>query len=54
MLYLSSEESAIRLVCPDLDRAWIPMGGEPIVGSLKKPLEPEKASTAEIEGVSEC
>jgi glutamate synthase domain-containing protein 1 len=40
VLYLSSEESAIRLVCPDLDRTWIPMGGEPIVGSLKKPLEP--------------
>ena len=43
VLYLSSEESAIRLVCPDLDNAWIPMGGQPIVGSLKKPLEPEKA-----------
>jgi glutamate synthase domain-containing protein 1 len=40
VLYLSSEESAIRLVCPDLDRTWIPMGGEPIVGSLEKPLEP--------------
>jgi len=38
VLYLSSEESAIRLVCPDLDRAWIPMGGEPIIGSLDKPL----------------
>jgi glutamate synthase domain-containing protein 1 len=38
LLYLSSEESAIRLVCPDLDRAWIPMGGEPIVGSLARPL----------------
>jgi glutamate synthase domain-containing protein 1 len=34
-LYLSSEESAIRLVCPDLDKAWIPMGGEPVVGRLK-------------------
>ena len=40
VLYLSSEESAIRLICPDLDRAWIPIGGEPIVGSLKRPLEP--------------
>jgi glutamate synthase domain-containing protein 1 len=40
VLYLSSEESAIRLICPDLDSAWIPMGGEPVVGSLKKPLEP--------------
>jgi glutamate synthase domain-containing protein 1 len=38
LLFLSSEESAIRLVCPQLDRAWIPMGGEPIVGSLQRPL----------------
>jgi glutamate synthase domain-containing protein 1 len=35
-LFLSSEESAIRLICPDLDRTWIPMGGEPIIGRLKK------------------
>jgi len=42
VLYLSSEESAIRLVCPNLDRAWIPMGGEPIVGSLLSALESEK------------
>jgi glutamate synthase domain-containing protein 1 len=39
MLYLSSEEAAIRLVCPDLDRAWIPMGGEPIVGRLKEEVK---------------
>jgi glutamate synthase domain-containing protein 1 len=39
MLYLSSEESAIRLICPDLDEAWIPVGGELIVGSLGKPLQ---------------
>jgi glutamate synthase domain-containing protein 1 len=38
LLFLSSEESAIRLVCPDVDRAWIPEGGEPIVGSLHEPL----------------
>jgi glutamate synthase domain-containing protein 1 len=36
MLYLSSEESAIRLICPDLDKAWIPMGGQPVVGRLKQ------------------
>jgi glutamate synthase domain-containing protein 1 len=35
MLYLSSEESAIRLVCPDLDRSWTPMGGEPVIARLK-------------------
>jgi len=44
MLYLSSEEAAIRLICPDLDEAWIPVGGEPIVGSLAKPLEPCKVA----------
>ncbi len=37
VLYLSSEESAIRLISPELDRAWIPMGGEPIIGRLKVP-----------------
>jgi len=41
-LYLSSEESAIRLICPDLDRTWIPMGGEPVVGSLQRPLASQK------------
>src|SRR4030043_103502 len=40
VLYLSSEDSAIRLVCPDLDRTWIPIGGEPIIGSLERPFEP--------------
>jgi glutamate synthase (NADPH) GltB1 subunit (EC 1.4.1.13) len=47
VLYLSSEEAAIRLVCSNLDRAWIPMGGEPIVGSLKRPIEPEKTLASE-------
>ena len=45
MLYLSSEESAIRLICPDLDDAWIPAGGEPIIGKLKK-TEKKKAPVA--------
>ncbi len=45
-LYLSSEESAIRLICPDLDRAWIPMGGEPIMGRLGEPLQPKKVVTS--------
>jgi glutamate synthase domain-containing protein 1 len=35
VLYLSSEEAAIRLVCPDVERTWIPVGGEPVVGRLK-------------------
>jgi glutamate synthase domain-containing protein 1 len=34
-LYLSSEESAMRLVAPNLDRFWYPRGGEPVVGRLR-------------------
>lgn len=34
MLYLSSEESAIRLVSPDLDNVWSPSGGEPVIARL--------------------
>jgi len=41
-LYLSSEESAIRLISPELDRAWIPAGGQPVVGRLKKTVAREK------------
>ena len=37
-LYLSSEEAAIRLVSPDLDRVWTPTGGEPVIGRLGVPL----------------
>jgi glutamate synthase domain-containing protein 1 len=47
ILYLSSEESAIRLICPELDEAWIPVGGEPIVGSLDKPLQRQSISVTE-------
>jgi len=45
MLYLSSEESAIRLICPELDRAWIPMGGEPVVGRVKTVSQPQPRAT---------
>lgn len=34
-LFLSSEEAAMRLVSPTLDRCWSPRGGEPVVGRLK-------------------
>jgi len=36
MLYLSSEESAIRLIEPSLDKAWIPTGGEAVIGRLRE------------------
>jgi len=44
MLYLSSEESAIRLISPDLDNAWSPMGGEPVIGKLKPGAELQSES----------
>jgi glutamate synthase domain-containing protein 1 len=47
ILYLSSEESAIRLICPDLDRTWIPMGGEPVVGRLKSASQPQLVAAGE-------
>ncbi len=34
MLYLSSEEAPIRLVTPDLERVWVPKGGEAIIGTV--------------------
>ena len=42
MLYLSSEESAIRLISPELDRVWTPVGGEPVIGRLGKPLSSQR------------
>jgi glutamate synthase domain-containing protein 1 len=33
-LYLSSEEAPIRLVSPELDDVWTPVGGEPVIGRL--------------------
>jgi glutamate synthase domain-containing protein 1 len=35
VLYMSSEESAIRLVSPTLDKFWYPRGGEPVVGKIR-------------------
>ena len=51
MLYLSSEESAIRLVAPHLDRTWLPMGGEPVIGRLKAILPP--ADSREVAAAGE-
>ncbi len=36
MVYYSSEESAIRLISPQLDKAWTPMGGEPVIARVKQ------------------
>ncbi len=36
MVYASSEESAIRLISPELDRLWIPVGGHPVIARIKE------------------
>ena len=33
-LYVASEESAIREICSQPDRVWMPRGGEPVIGLL--------------------
>ncbi len=40
-LYLSSEEAAMRLVSPTLDKFWYPRGGEPVIGKLHHQQEVE-------------
>jgi glutamate synthase domain-containing protein 1 len=40
-LYLSSEEAPVRLISPELERVWTPLGGEPIIGRLGEPLPEE-------------
>ncbi|MBC2722556.1 glutamine amidotransferase family protein [Desulfosporosinus sp.] len=35
-LYLASEESAIREVCPQPEKVWAPRGGEPVIATLEK------------------
>ena len=33
-------------VCPDLDRAWTPMGGEPVIARLKTGSSPKSSAPA--------
>ncbi|MDR0434304.1 MAG: glutamine amidotransferase family protein [Gracilibacteraceae bacterium] len=35
MVYMASEESAIRVVAPDLDRVWAPAGGAAVIAKLE-------------------
>ena len=34
MVYVASEEAAIRVIAPELDRIWSPAGGEPVIVTL--------------------
>ena len=35
-LYIASEESAIREVCPKPDSVWMPEAGRPVIGRVEK------------------
>ena len=39
MLYMASEESAIREIAPDLDKVWSPKAGTPVFGILNPEVE---------------
>ncbi len=39
MIFLSSEEAAIRAISPKLEKSWNPRGGEPVVARLVKRVE---------------
>jgi glutamate synthase domain-containing protein 1 len=44
-LYLSSEEAPIRLISPELDWVWTPVGGQPVVGRLGELIRPPVGAT---------
>ncbi len=39
MLYMASEESAIREIAPDLDQVWSPKAGTTVIGALNAEVE---------------
>ncbi|MFQ5455423.1 MAG: glutamine amidotransferase family protein [Nitrospirota bacterium] len=41
-VYMASEESAIREICPDPDKVWAPKAGDPVIVWLDKTGEGEK------------
>lgn len=41
-LYIASEESGIRVVCPQPEEVWAPRAGEPVIGELVKEPEIQK------------
>ncbi len=39
MVYIASEESAIRIIQKDLDKIWAPKGGEPVILTLNEDIK---------------
>ena len=36
LVYMASEEAAIRIIEPDLDKVWAPKGGQPVIARLNE------------------
>lgn len=53
MLFFSSEEAAIRLVSPELDEVWTPMGGVPVIGRIGSLPRPEQSTHRQYQLASE-
>jgi glutamate synthase domain-containing protein 1 len=49
MLYVASEEAAVREVSPQLDKVWNPKAGEPVIGQLKNPVKTD-SKAVQLEG----
>ncbi len=47
-LYVSSEESAIRVLCPEPDRVWMPTAGEPVIGFLDEGVASSGIPTGQL------
>jgi glutamate synthase domain-containing protein 1 len=41
-VYMASEESAIRAICPDPEKVWAPKAGEPVIVTMDKSASPTK------------
>jgi len=51
LLYIASEEAAIREICPDPDKVWAPRAGDPVIAWLEE--EEETGVEAEAKAIPE-
>ncbi|RUM89463.1 MAG: hypothetical protein DSZ24_01260, partial [Thermodesulfatator sp.] len=42
LVYMASEEAAIRAICPDPDEVWAPKAGEPVIVELEPGVSPTR------------
>jgi glutamate synthase domain-containing protein 1 len=52
VVYVASEESAIREICPKPDRSWMPRAGEPVIARLHDGVNPVAQAAAVSAGAA--